>query len=44
MDIQIIREVLELWLGATIQPVVLDPLAESIAQALVEGAPTASTS
>lgn len=40
MDIQIIREVLEAWLGATLQPVILDPLAESIAKSLAEGAPT----
>lgn len=39
MDIQIIREVLEAWLGATLQPIVLDPLAESIAESLSEGAP-----
>lgn len=39
MDIQIIREVLEAWLGASIKPVVLDPLAESIAASLAEGAP-----
>ena len=39
MDVQIIREVLEAWLGASIKPIVLDPLAESIAESLNQGAP-----
>lgn len=36
---QIIRDVLEAWLGATILPVVLEPLAQRIAESLAEGAP-----
>lgn len=41
MEQQIIRDVLEAWLGAALKPVVLDPLAEAIAESLVQGAPVA---
>lgn len=44
MDVQIIRDVLADWLGATLQPVVLDPLAEDIAASLAQGAPVTAAS